>query len=83
MSLGLPQQCQQRLGEKIAEQLPLISVQNKKYLEHWSAAKLRQVESILPQHGPVKEKLEEYISETPIFDFVYETLSKELYEGQE
>ena len=83
MSLGLHQNCLQGLSEKIAERLPQISVQNKKFLERWSTLSLRRLETTLPQTGKIKEALEKYISENPISDFVYETLSKELYQGQE
>ncbi len=70
MSLGLHQRCLQSLSEKIAEHLPKISVQNKMFLERWSIASLRQLETTLPQTGTVKKKLGQYISETPISDFV-------------
>ncbi len=82
MGIGLHQDCLQSLGNKIAERLPKISVQNKMFLERWSTSCLRRVESTLPQTGPIKEKLEQYVSETPVSDFVYETLSKELHQGQ-
>lgn len=81
MSIGLHQNCLQSLSEKIAEQLPEISVQNRMFLERWSMVYLRRVESTLPQNGSIKDKLEQYISETPVSDFVYETLSKELHQG--
>lgn len=82
MSIGLHQNCLQSLSEKIAEQLPEISVQHRMFLERWSMVYLRRAESTLPQNGSIKDKLEQYVSETPVSDFVYETLSKELHQGQ-
>lgn len=83
MSLGLHDKCKQQLSEKIAEQLANINVQNRKFLDRKSSIYLFLAESVLPRTGKLKGRLEQYISETPIFDFVYETLSKELYEKQE
>jgi hypothetical protein len=83
MSLGLHPNCLQSLSEKIAKRLPEIRVQNKMFLESWSAGNLRNVESTIPQTGSIKEKLEQYIGEAPVSDFVYETISKELHQGQQ
>ena len=82
MGIGLHQSCLRSLSNKIAEQLPKINVQNRMFLEGWSTTHLRQVDSTLPQTGKIKEKLKQYVSERPVSDFVYETLSKELHQGQ-
>jgi hypothetical protein len=83
MSLGLHINCRQRLIEKIAELLPQVKVQNRMFLEQESTMILRLVEPILPQNRQLTERLEQYISETPIFDFVREKLSQELLENQQ
>lgn len=83
MSLGLHQNCRQQLILKIAEHLPQVRVQNRMFLERKSAVMLFLAESTLPQTGAIKNQLDEYIGEMPLFDFIYETLSRELYETQE
>jgi hypothetical protein len=82
MSLGLDPQCQKRLAEKIAEELPNVNVENRMFLERHSALELLSSEPVLPQTGPLKDRLKQYIGETPIFDFLYGSLSRELYEKQ-
>ncbi|MEW6058343.1 MAG: hypothetical protein AB1540_17210 [Bdellovibrionota bacterium] len=83
MSLNLHTECKQRLSEKIAEYLPQVKVQNRVFLERKSTGVLLLVEPILPQSGMIKVQLEQYVSEAPIYNFIYETLSTELYESQE
>ena len=82
MSLGLEPQCQKRLAEKIAEELPNVNVENRMFLERHSALELLSSEPVLPQTGPLKDLLKQYISETPIFDFLYGALSRELHQKQ-
>jgi hypothetical protein len=83
MSLGLNRKCRQRLIEKITELLPKVNVQKRMFIDKKSSEILMLPESILPQQGPIHEQLKQYISETPIYDFVYETLSRELLEYQQ
>jgi len=82
MSLDLHENCKQRLVESISTQLSRVKVNNKMFLDRKSSIMLCLAESILPERGPVKELLQQFISESPVFDFIYESLSKELYEGQ-
>jgi len=82
MSLGLHTQCRDRLTTVIAEQLPNIALKNRMFLERSSAIGLLLAEPILPQTGPVKNSLDLYIGEAPIFTFALETLARELYENQ-
>lgn len=82
MSLGLHPDCLSRLKHKIAEQLGNIDVQNKMFLERKSSARFFDAEDVLPKTGRIREKLEQYISETPLFDFLWEFLSQELTENQ-
>lgn len=83
MTLDLHENCSTRLIVKIAELLPQLEVQNRMFLNLKSAFILKSAESILPQTGSIKERLEQYISETPILDFVSERLSQELWENQQ
>ncbi len=83
MGIKLHNKCKERLVEVIAEQLPNLSVNNRMFLDGRSAMPLLLAEKVIPNQGGIREKLNQYISESPIFDFVYESLSKELYERQE
>ena len=82
MSLHLHEKCKARLVEVIGELLPNILVQNNMFIDRKSAIMLIRAESVLPEFGPIKESLEQYIGETPVFDFLYEFLGKELHENQ-
>ncbi len=81
MSLGLHEKCQAQLREKIAACLPEIRAIHRMFIEPSSVSRLRKVEGSLPQ-GEIRRKLERYISEAPIFDFVSGRLSRELDQGQ-
>jgi hypothetical protein len=83
MPLGLHQQCKQRIVEKTAEGLASLKVEHRTFLERQSTFPLILIEDILPQTGRLKESIEGYISETPLYDFLFGTLSRELYENQE
>ena len=83
MSLGLDPKCKERLVEKIAELLPQVNVQNRMFLDRKSAVVLLLAESTLPERGPIKDKLSQYIGEAPFFEFLYGLLSQELSEKQE
>jgi hypothetical protein len=81
MSLGLEKRHQQLLAQAIAAELPRVTVRNKSFID--ASGALLLAEEALP-HGPkAKDKklitdLERYISETPVYDFVYQTLTREL-----
>ncbi|EEX94061.1 hypothetical protein VIOR3934_08376 [Vibrio orientalis CIP 102891 = ATCC 33934] len=81
MSLNIHQRCKERLIEVIAEHLGNVLVKNKIFIERASCIGLLAAESILPHSGDIKETLKDSIGEIPIFDFVYESLSRELAEN--
>ncbi len=83
MSLELDKMCKDRLIKVLKEQLPKLRVSNGKYLDRKSAFCLFLAENILPGTGKTKNNIERFISESPVFDFVYETLTQELSENQE
>jgi hypothetical protein len=82
MGLSLHDKCRERLVENVSEELADVVVKNRMFLERKSTVGLLSSEQILPKTGPIQNKLKEYVSETPLFDFLYETLSRELYENQ-
>lgn len=83
MALELHKQCRERLVEKVSEVLGRVKVQNHMFLERRSTVSLFLAEEVLPGTGPLKKRMDQYVSETPLYDFLYETLSRELYEQQE
>ena len=82
MSLGLHPECEKRIIKILSEQLPNVRVRNKVLLEPESVYGLSNTaEQSLPQN--IKNQLEQqYIGEIPLFNFIYETLSRELRETQ-
>lgn len=52
------------------------------FIDRKSAIWLMLAEAILPERGPTRDNLAQYIGETPVFEFVYEVLAKELHENQ-
>lgn len=82
MSLDIHPECKKRILEIVAEQLPHIVVNNKMFLERESCIRLVSVEESLPKKGLLKDQLEKYINEFPLYEFLNEALSKELYETQ-
>lgn len=82
MALQIHKNCREQLVRKLSEGLSRIQVKNRMFLERNSISTLFEMESTLPIKGPIRSNLEEYIGETPIYDFLYETLSRELHENQ-
>lgn len=82
MSLGLHKQCLDRLSEVIRLGLERVRVNNRMFVHRPSMLTLLDAEDVIPQTGKIRTSIEEYITETPAFDFVYEVLSRELHEKQ-
>jgi len=82
MPIKLHPDCKKRIIEIISEQLPNIVVNNKVFLDRKTSYLLFLVENALPAKGAVKNQSEKYIGEFPLYKFLTETLSKELYETQ-
>jgi hypothetical protein len=81
MSLGLHQQCQNRLVESLADQLRGVRINNGVFLDLESMIGILTSEKILPQTGKQKDALDKSISDAPLFDFVFETISRDIYEN--
>ena len=61
MSIKLHKECKKRLIQKIAEQLPSITVRNKLFIDPKSALLFQLAESVPPERGKIKEELEKNI----------------------
>jgi hypothetical protein len=81
MSLGLNQNCQNRLVESLADRLQDVRIENGVFLDIGSMMRILDPEKILPQTGPQKDALNKYIGDTPLFDFVFETISRDISEN--
>lgn len=80
MALKLHPECKARLERDLAEALPHVRVNNRKFLDRSSTYALFLPNTTLPDHGPLAKRLESYVGEWPFYDFLYGSLSKELYE---
>lgn len=82
MAVNLHQQCKDRLKQQLAEALAFAKVKNGSYIDRYSLARVLLIEDTLPSNGTQRDLLENYVSESPLFDFVYGSLSKEINENQ-
>ncbi len=71
-----------RLVEKVGEALKDVKVIHQNLLDHESTSNVLACEKILPTTG-LRDKLEDYIGSTPIYEFLFITISKELSESYE
>ncbi len=83
MTLNIHPDCKKRLIEKLAEALASARVNNKSFLNRKSLYPILAIESILPRSGQIRDELEKFIGESPLFDFVYGKLSRELNENEQ
>lgn len=81
MSLGLHSKCTSQLEKSLAENLRHVKVQHEMFLDFSSTLPLLHTNEVLPKTGKVYEHLHQCIGENPLYDFVYQTLSRELYEN--
>lgn len=83
MSLGVHPECISRLESGIAGILDKLIV-NYGYSLNWQSCNaIFDVEKALPTSGPVRENIEQYISETPLRDFIFGFISLELHRNHE
>lgn len=81
MALGLHQECLTRLKESAAENLADVRVNNDVFVDFQSMMGLIATDKILPGTGELRDNLNRYIGEVPLFTFIFETLSRDLYEN--
>jgi len=82
MALNLHKECKDKIKRRLKKHLPSIKITNKQYIKRESTAGFLIASNALPKHGPVFEKLNSYIGEWPLYDFLYGLLSKELNDEQ-
>jgi hypothetical protein len=70
------------LTDVLAASLAAVIVKNRMFIEYPSIRGLLEADNVLPQSGKLRQDLSEYVSESPVSDFVLETLARELYETQ-
>lgn len=76
MAINLHDGCKQRLKSQLSIVLADVRLRNLSFVERSSLYRVFDLESILPNTGNIKSELESYVSESPLFDFVYGELSK-------
>ena len=83
MPIGLHERCLDRLRQGLADLIPEFKLQNGWNLDRASLSGVLQLETSLPNNAELKATLERYVNETPLFDYVYGAISKELYDLEE
>lgn len=78
MPLNLHAECKARLIALLEQVLPEIKVSHGQFLDRASAVGLEGADKILPNPGEARSRLIEYIGEQPFYDFVYESIAREL-----
>lgn len=82
MALNLNPACRKRAVQLLTTALPKLQVTNGGYfLKHPEALALLPVDSALPGHGPMHDKLSALLGEWPLFDFINQRLSQELMDS--
>lgn len=81
MAIDLHKDCVSRLIESISENLAKVRVNNDVFLQFDSTLDLSLADEILPKSGSIKDKLNKYIGDIPLFDFLYDTIGRDIYEN--
>jgi hypothetical protein len=83
MALDLHKDCLVRLKNKLAEALGLLRVNHGQFISSESLLPLFAAQSVLPAQGDQRARIEGFISEHPVVDFVQGILARELGETQD
>lgn len=78
--IDLHKKCEEQITTRLARALGEATVKNMMFLDRHSLSELLNAEKSLPNSGIIKDSLESYISETPLYDFVFGSIAKELCE---
>ncbi len=76
MSGFLNPHCKAKLLERTKIALAQVQVASGRNLVPWSTVLLLTAEDALPDHGPLRQKLNAYVSEWPFHDFARDTLAR-------
>jgi hypothetical protein len=83
MALDLHKDCLARLESKLADALELLTVNHGHFISADSVVPLLAAQSALPAQGDQRARIESFITEHPLVDFVQSILARELGETQE
>lgn len=78
MALGLDQRCIKRLREALSDDLRKIKIDNDTFVNYLSTASLYRTSDILPASGNISKKINEYIGEIPLPEFVIHSITRDL-----
>jgi hypothetical protein len=78
MSLGLHPSCKKRLREIIAEGLEGVKINNGNSIDVDSCQRFFELDRVLPESGPIRDQLYEYIGDFPTFRFIMAALGNEI-----
>lgn len=78
MPINIDAQRKKKLQAGIQPAIEAATVQGRQFLNSDLGAALDDINVLLPQSGPIRDRLRSYIGEEPMYDFVYGQLAQEL-----
>jgi len=78
--LQLHKDCRSRLLNGLRNALKGIEVNNSMFLDRQTMMPLFETNKILPQTGPLRDRLVAYVDDNPFSEFVWDRLTTELWE---
>jgi hypothetical protein len=83
MALDLHPSCRGRLVDALRDVLPSLRVEFGNLLSSSAFSQLAPVDSVLPDHGPLRDRLAAHIGDFPAATFFFQFLSGEVWRNQE
>lgn len=74
----LDPRCEERLIQVVCEALTALKIENGMFIHFPSTLALWSTDEVIPKTGSVRQKLETWIDEWPVYEFVYESISRRL-----
>ena len=81
MALDLDPRCKARLIDSVTQNLAHVRVNGDMFLDAKSIVGLAEAEKILPGSGKIRDKMNQYVGEMPLFEFIDETSSRDISEN--